>query len=76
MNYLSRMIYVTHEDMWRMTILNMHHNVTHELLWRMVYVAHGHGHMLHNPPLEVTYVTYGRAIRDISHITHLERWVM
>ena len=64
------------------------------LLWRMVYVAHGHGHMLHNLPLEVGYVTYGQhhtshdpplevgdvtydpAIRDISHITHLERWVM
>ena len=30
------------------------------LLWRMVYVAHDHGHMLHNPPLEVGYVTYGQ----------------
>ena len=37
------------------------------LLWRMVYVAHDHGHMLHNPPLEVGHVTYGPAIRYITH---------
>ena len=54
------------------------------LLWRMVYVAHGHGHMLHNRPLEVGYVTYGQhhtwhnpprgGLCDLCHVWPFHTW--